>query len=248
MSLVQLKGCNSEDVSEATCPEPGLLAFAFVFGLLFIFLWICLRNNQQQDVEPDAEPGTMYDPLILDDLDEAATRNEPPPPSSSARGSEPNAEDYMRWLVERCSRRRDNAPTHGCRRLYEERVTILYGLILAMRSPVETLRRGSLRTIATMSDISDDEESPSYAAIHAPASLRDAQRALNFIRAMEQDSSSGAVMSTNLIWLPTLWAEEMLIHLQMEVQARLMRRPQRSNAVIGSLAKMTCQTQSFGFF
>ena len=117
-----------------------------------------------------------------------------------------------------------------------------------MRSPVEALRRGALRTIATMNDISDDEESPSYAAIHAPASLRDAQRALNFIRAMEQGSSSGAVMSTNLIWLPTLWAEEMLIHLQMEVQARLMRRPQRSSAVIGSLAKMTCQTQSFGFF
>ena len=67
-----------------------------------------------------------------------------------------------------------------------------------MRSPVEALRRGALRTIATMNDISDDEESPSYAAIHAPASLSDAQRALNFIRAMEQGSSSGAVMSTNV--------------------------------------------------
>ena len=67
-----------------------------------------------------------------------------------------------------------------------------------MRSPVEALRRGALRTIATMNDISDDEESPSYAAIHAPASLSDAQRALNFIRAMEQGSNSGAVMSTNV--------------------------------------------------
>ena len=50
-------------------------------------------------MEPDAEPGTMDDPLILDDLDEAATLNEPPPPSSPARGPEANAEDYMRWLV-----------------------------------------------------------------------------------------------------------------------------------------------------
>jgi hypothetical protein len=98
LSLVQLKGCNGEDVRGNT-PELGLLAFTCVLGLLFIFLWICLRNNQQQDVEPDAEPGTMDDPLILDDLDEAATLNEPPPPSSSARGPEANAEDYMRWLV-----------------------------------------------------------------------------------------------------------------------------------------------------
>ena len=107
-------------------------------------------------------------------------------------------EDYMRWLVERCSRRRDNAPTHERRRLYEERVTILYGLISAMRVPIDALRRGALRTIATMNDISDDEDSPLYAAIHAPASLSDAQHALNVIRAMEQGSSSGAVMSTNV--------------------------------------------------
>ena len=194
--LVQLKCCNSEDVTEATSPELGLLAFTCVLGLLFIFLWICLRNNQQQDVEPDAERDTMDDPLISDDLDETATLNEPPP-FSSVRGPEPNAEDYMRWLVERCSRHRDNAPTHERRRLYEERATILYGLRSAMGSPAEALRRGALRTIATMRDISDDEP-PSHAAIHAPASLRDAQRALNFIRAMEQGSNSGAVMSTNV--------------------------------------------------
>ena len=117
-----------------------------------------------------------------------------------------------------------------------------------MRSPVEALRRGALRTIATMNDISDDEESPSYAAIHAPASLSDAQRALNFIRAMEQGSSSGAVMSTNVDMVANALGRGDAYPLQMEVQARLMRRPQRSSAVIGSLAKMKCQTQSFGFF
>ena len=147
--LVQLKGCNSEDVTEARSPELGLLAFTCVLGLLFIFLWICLRNNQQQDVEPDAERGTMDDPLISDDLDETATLNEPPP-SSSIRGPEPNAEDYMRWLVERCARHRDNAPTHERRRLYEERATILYGLRSAMGSPAEALRRGALRVTSVM--------------------------------------------------------------------------------------------------
>lgn len=90
LNLVQLKGCNNEDVSEAAYPGLGLLAFTVVLCLLFIFLWMCLRNTQQQNVEPDAEPGTLDDPLILDDLDEAATLNGPPP-SSSARGSEPNA-------------------------------------------------------------------------------------------------------------------------------------------------------------
>ena len=110
-----------------------------------------------------------------------------PPPHAAQR--EPNAEDYMAWMIQRCSRRRDNAESHDRRRLYEERVTILHGLVSAMRSPVEALRRAALRTIAT-SDINDDEGSPSFRAINAPTSLSDAQRAMEFLRAMHGGATS----------------------------------------------------------
>ena len=53
-----------------------------------------------------------------------------------------------------------------------------------------------MRTIGS-SDISDDEESPSYAAINGPADLGDAMRARNFTMALHQGASS-AVLSTNV--------------------------------------------------
>lgn len=67
-----------------------------------------------------------------------------------------------------------------------------------MRPPVDALRRGALRTIASMGDIGDDENSPSYATIHSPANLGDAQRVLKFINALQQGSNSNAVSSTNV--------------------------------------------------
>lgn len=49
-----------------------------------------------------------------------------------------------------------------------------------------------------MSDISDDENSPNYAAINGPASLGDAQRALAFIGALQSGASSSTGFSTNV--------------------------------------------------
>ena len=53
--------------------------------------------------------------------------------------------------------------------------------------------------VGKMSDISDDETSPSHHAINAPAALGDAQRALDFFRATHGGaSSSRGVFSTNV--------------------------------------------------
>ena len=116
---------------------------------------MCLRNNEHNGGEPDAEPEVLHGPHALDQLDEASTMMpELPPPHAAQR--EPNAEDYMAWMIHRCSRRRDNAESHDRRRLYEERVTILHGLVSAMRSPVEALRRAALRTIAASGQPADN--------------------------------------------------------------------------------------------
>ena len=87
------------------------------------------------NVEPDAESDIPDDPHSLDALDEAATLNETPPQVATG-DPEPNAENYRRWLLERCASRRDIATSHDHRRLYEATVTILHGLVSAMRSPV----------------------------------------------------------------------------------------------------------------
>ena len=49
-----------------------------------------------------------------------------------------------------------------------------------------------------MSDISDDENSPNYAAINGPASLGDAQKALAFIGALQSGALSSTGFSTNV--------------------------------------------------
>ena len=138
----------------------------------------------------------MGDPRSFDAVDQAATLNVTLP-RVAPRGPEPDAEHYMRWLLEKKSKRRDYASTHERRRLYEERLTTLHDVVFAMRTPVEALRRGADQTIAMMSDISDDENSPSYAAIRAPRNLGDAQRALNLITALLQGSNFAFVLSIN---------------------------------------------------
>jgi hypothetical protein len=112
---------------------------------------------------------------------------------------EPNAEDYMSWLIERCERRRTNAEDADRRQLYNERFNILYGLRGAMRSEHESWRTAALQSLATMPDISDDENSPSFASINAPVvNFGDAQRAMSFINALQQGQSSSSGFSTNV--------------------------------------------------
>ena len=89
-------------------------------------------------------------------------------------------------MIGRCSRRRDSTTDHDRRRRYEERVAILRCLQSALHSPVESLRGATLRTLGHMSDISDDEDSPNYRSINTPTILAQAQRAYNFVRALQQ--------------------------------------------------------------
>ena len=108
------------------------------------------------------------------------------------------AENYVAWLLERCCRRRDQAVDHGRRRLYEERVAILLGLKAALESPHGMFRASARRTLGNMSDISDDESSPNFSRINAPANLGEAQRALEFISSLQHGSSSSTGFSTNV--------------------------------------------------
>ena len=210
LGLMNLTGCDA-DGSEN--PSYGLLAFTVVFGLCCTLLWMMLGSGNQNQLaqnEPDAEP--LVDESDDMDVDagialpasEAATALSLPASStempSDARRANPilTAENYVAWLLERCCRRRDQAVDHGRRRLYEERVTILLGLKAALESPHEMFRASAHRTLGKMSDISDDESSPNFSRINAPTNLGEAQRALEFISALQHGSSSSTGFSTNV--------------------------------------------------
>ena len=79
------------------------------------------------------------------------------------------------WLIGRCERRRDTAESHDQRRLYEERLAILYGFHSDLMSEVESWRIAARRSLATLSDISDDGNPPNHSAINAPGSLGNVQ-------------------------------------------------------------------------
>ena len=72
-------------------------------------------------------------------------------------------------------------------------MTILHVLQSALSSE---LRPAALRSLAGMSDTSDDESSPNHAAINAPTSLAQASRAVHFTASM-QSAGSSTGFSTN---------------------------------------------------
>ena len=134
-------------------------------------------------------------PMVLEE--EASSM--PNPAASSRPIQQPTVEGYVNWLLERCCRRRDSASSHERRLLYEERVTILHGLKFAIEGPDEIFRAAAYRTLGNMSDISDDEESPNYANIHAEhAAVEQAMVAYNFILGLQSGSSAGTGFSTNI--------------------------------------------------
>ena len=63
------------------------------------------------------------------------------------------AESYVAWLLERCCGRRDQSVNGDRRRLYEERVTILFGFRSALASPHAAFRDSARRTLGSMTDI-----------------------------------------------------------------------------------------------
>ena len=120
------------------------------------------------------------------------------PSSSSMADTALTAENYVRWLLRRCARRRDETSDANRRRLYEERITILLGLQAALTSQHASFRSSARRALGSMSDISDDENSPTYARINGPANLGEAQRALAFIHSLQSGSASSVGFSTSV--------------------------------------------------
>ena len=103
LSMLQLKGCDDVTAKEISGFNYGVLIFTTVRGLLFIFLWMCLCNTERNGGEPDAEPEVLHDPHAMDQLDEASTLM-PELPLPRAARREPNAEDFMELMIQRCSR------------------------------------------------------------------------------------------------------------------------------------------------
>jgi hypothetical protein len=162
-----------------------------------------LQQNRQAQNEPDAEP-TVSENFETESMENAAVTasaadaTSAMPSSSSAADTVLTAENYVRWLLTRCARRRDQTNDADRRRLYEERVTILLGLQSALTSPHASFRSSARRALGSMSDISDDESSPNYARINGPANLGEAQRALSFIASLQSGSASSTGFSTNV--------------------------------------------------
>ena len=205
LSLLTLKGC-AEDNDVPSSPAVGLLVFTLVFGFCCIAFWMMvngLQQNRQAQNEPDAEP-TVSENFETESMENAAVTasaadaTSAMPSSSSAADTVLTAENYVRWLLTRCARRRDQTNDADRRRLYEERVTILLGLQSALTSPHASFRSSARRALGSMSDISDDESSPNYARINGPANLGETQRALSFIASPQSGSASSTGFSTNV--------------------------------------------------
>ena len=192
-------------IQTSNLQEPWCLSQPFVvwhfclYGGFTVATTTTINNGNQP--EPDAEPDAIlaHNPQVHDEDVEMNVAAEAEPLESQRR--EPNAEDYVSWLIERCERRRLSADSGERRILYNERITILHGLQGAMRSEDARWRKAALQSLATMPDISDDENSPNFASINAPVvNFGDAQRAMSFIASLQagQPSSSASGFSTNV--------------------------------------------------
>ena len=219
LSLLTLKGC-AEDDDLSSSPTVGLLVFALVFGFCCTVFWMVvngMQRNQQAQNEPDAEPMVneenevernvvAYVPPVSVEMERNVVAYVPSseidaaPPAlsggSSSSGTALTAENYVVWLLDRCCRRRDQTSDGNRRRLYEERVTILLGLKSALTSPDASFRSSARRALGSMSDISNDEDSPNYEKIHGPANLGETQRALCFHQCTPKWFQSGSASST----------------------------------------------------
>ena len=156
-------------------------------------------------LEPDTEPETTATPHRVDDYADVSHAEVPSSSTDLPTTTRParthpalTANSYIDWMIERCARRRDGTEDHNRRRLYEERVKILHGLKAALNCDVEGFRVGARRTLANTSDISDDENSPSYRDISRPTSLSDAQLAYNFVRSLQAGTEANTGFSTNV--------------------------------------------------
>jgi len=204
LSLFQ-KGCDGELDSDSQ-PSWAMVLFTAILGLVVLLIWWMWSGNHHDNAnqfEPDAEPDAhlAHNPAAAHDEDVEMSVAAEAEPQQELQRREPNAEDNVSWLIERCGRRRLTAQDGARRILYNERITILHGLQSAMRSEHAGWRRAALQSLATLPDISDDENSPNFASINAPVvNFGDAQRAMSFIASLQagQPSSSASGFSTNV--------------------------------------------------
>ena len=79
-----------------------------------------------------------------------------------APGDAWSPEAMITWMYERCARRHGIAATDERRQLYAERMAVLRGVMQGCRSTDAEVRLEASRMTRSMTDISEDENSPSY--------------------------------------------------------------------------------------
>ena len=79
-----------------------------------------------------------------------------------ALGDAWSPEAMIAWMYERCARRHGIAATDERRQLYAERMAVLRGVMQGCRSTDAEVRLEASRMTRSMTDISEDENSPSY--------------------------------------------------------------------------------------
>lgn len=86
-------------------PSWAMVLFTAIFGLVVLLVWWFWSGNHHDNAnqfEPDAEPDARlaHNPAVHDEDVEMSVAAEAEPQELQRR--EPNAEDYVSWLIERC--------------------------------------------------------------------------------------------------------------------------------------------------
>eukprot|EP00435_Cladocopium_sp_Y103_P056693 s581_g19.t1 len=195
-----MQGCQDAEQHDSQHENSAWVMFATAFLGFAISLfcrWISGRHVLRADqLEPDAEPDSSGH--VADTSSHEATTATTAAAVCQPPQTEPIPEGYIAWLIERCERRCNGAATRERRVLYGARITILHGLRFALVSGSDSLRRAAMQTLANMSDISDDDSFPNFAAINSPTSLRQTSRAVNFIASLQSGGTSSSSFSTNV--------------------------------------------------
>ena len=201
LSLVNLKGCEDSTVTAGRSSGfgLGLTIFTALIGLAILLLMTWLSNRQfaEPQAEPDAEPAA----LATDDEAGDAIPAAPvlPPEAIQAPRRQPTPEGMIIWLMERCLRRRDRQVDRTRYNMYNDRVYILEQLFQTLRFGSQTDRLAARRMLASMSDISDDENSPNHDAIRAEQTMEEAEQAQQFIERMGGSAQTHGAASLHVM-------------------------------------------------
>jgi hypothetical protein len=113
LGLLNLKGCD-EDISESSNSSFCVMAFTLLFGFLCMLAWkLMIMENVAPALsdEPDAEPAGMADPHHVDDGVDSSFAEVPSSSTDLPTAARPpqthpalTAENYIAWMIERCSR------------------------------------------------------------------------------------------------------------------------------------------------